>query len=299
MRRHAWILAWIVSMVFLGVPSGGADAQIAGAPAASQPGSAPFAPEAGTQPAGAGAAAVATSGPSSMPSAGTQPASRPTGMARPAVAPAPSFRTGFGAPAGNTGTSRRDRNTDRTNGRGGPGRPGGAPDPTAASSPALPPGSPYASYGVVVSRNIFSKDRGRVTGPRTIPDFSLFPRGGPSEGLVLIGVAEELDPNEQPTAEKAAWFYDSGTGRQVRVKAGDMLDLGKVLSVSMDGIEYERGGVRKTIPVGQSLTAAFPTVVPGFPGPVAQSAPAPTTLPGDASESIEERMKRRRQQELK
>jgi hypothetical protein len=190
--------------------------------------------------------------------------------------------------------------------------------------------SSWDNYRVLVERNIFLRDRRRARSPA--PVFSRMATPTPPDsdrGIVLTGVARRGE-------ESVAFVEQTRTGATFKVGVGEAVGRGKVAAITLDGIDYEREGSVRKIPIGHSLAgeiAAAPirriatpvstrpsgpprgTVEPttGPAEPATQPAVAPattepavapaTTEPGSAKESdvtdILERLRRRREQELR
>jgi hypothetical protein len=170
---------------------------------------------------------------------------------------------------------------------------GGNDAPT--SLPVFGPSTAWDSFSVVASRNIFIKDRS----VRVRPDDGGGYRGPPAvTGLILTGTALEEDPNANIVA-RVAFLDDAGTGQPVRAGKGDVLLGGRVLAVSIDGIQYQKGGVIRWIALGESLTggrvdtATMPTAA------ATEATATSTSSPSGGGDSVLERLRRRRQQELR
>jgi hypothetical protein len=239
----------------------------------------------------------------------SQPATGPGASTMPSSGPGSRPARGGGAysrPAGSTGASGtspfgRTRGRDRTGDRGGTrGGAGAAP----ASPPVFGPSTSWDAFSVVATRNIFIKDRSvRDRTPSFVMPTAPPP---PVTGLILTGIALVQDGNAQ-SAERVAFLEDSGTGKPVRASAGGVLEGGRVVEVTIDGIQYEKGGVRRWVPLGQALSggrldlASQPTA--GATETVGgTSASGPSTgggSGGGGGDSVLERLKRRRQQEMR
>lgn len=97
-----------------------------------------------------------------------------------------------------------------------------------------------------------------------------------------------------------ALFDDPQTGRMARASAGESLDGGQVVAVSLDGVDYEKGGLRRQIGLGQALSGDRIDMAnpPAATTQDANAAAAPSGS-GGGGDSVLERLKRRRQQEMK
>jgi len=180
---------------------------------------------------------------------------------------------------------------------------------------AEPEGS-WARYRVLVKRNIFLRDRARAASSR--PASTRPVKGDMQDGernVVLTGVARR-------DGEFVAFFEDIRTRTTSKVGVGQAIGKGKARAITLDGVEYERQGLVRKIEIGRSLTGSIavlrgewtPSSAPAQPaGPArtrgrATTGPAqPTTRPGaspsgaakTSTAKILERMRRRRQQELR
>jgi len=162
----------------------------------------------------------------------------------------------------------------------------------ATSRPASGPGDSWDTYRVVVTRNIFVPDRSRP--PASRPAFTQPASQSASVGLVLTGIG-------QRGAEWVAFLEDSGAGKTVRASTGQALEGGQVVSVTLDGIEYEREGARRRIVIGQSLTSGATTRPTSGPTtrPAATTQDAANESGDAATDSVLERLRQRRARELK
>ena len=222
----------------------------------------------------------------------TQPASGPG--SQPATGPRevrPAGRGGAYGRSGNFDRSRfgRDRSDRTDRSRFG----GGGPSGLGSVRPTATTGTSLEDFAVLTTRNIFVKDR-RVRepiGPFGPPP----PPPPPPESFILTGTAQ-LDSDLQQSSTLAAFFEDVNAGRLIRVTAGQVLDGGKIVSISLDTVVYEKGGTTRRIGIGGGLSgggrmdlSTRPAVVEGG---TSTSGPSGG---GDA----EERMRRRRMEQIK
>jgi hypothetical protein len=168
----------------------------------------------------------------------------------------------------------------------------------AAAAPSTDDGAgrtaSWDRYRVLSERNIFVRDRWRPpvkpvsSGPAPLID--------PDSRLVLTGIGQE-------GSETAAFIEDTRTGLTLRARTGDAVGKGKLAEISLDCIEYECEGSIRRIEIGTTLagstawrtpTQTAATTQPAAPLEASTSAPA---VPADIL-SIEERMRRQRQQQL-
>jgi len=161
---------------------------------------------------------------------------------------------------------------------------------TPTSGPAVARNTSWDSYQIILTRNIFSRDRstGRTAYSRPAP------RSG-RHYMVLTGVAMQ-------GPDRVAFFEDNQTGEATVTWVGQALGNGTVVSVSLDSVEYRSGDLTRTIMVGESLSG--PTDSLGSAS--AASGPADGTSEADAgpggvrggpADSVLERMRQRRLQE--
>lgn len=125
--------------------------------------------------------------------------------------------------------------------------------------PALEAGDPareeaqrafYDRYAVVIERNIFSRDRPRrVVRPWEVPREAEVRRAEPppEDSLVLRGVVREGGVH-------TAFVEDLGTGKILKLKAGEAVARGRITAITIDGIVYERGEERTTVDIGRTLS---------------------------------------------
>lgn len=167
-------------------------------------------------------------------------------------------------------------------------------------------------YKVLVQRNMFSKERGRpreevrVERKRDVP-----PPPRIESDLVLIGVV-------QKDGAPAAIVENRVSGKIVTVKPGDSIGAGAIKVISLDSIDFEIDGILSVIKIGSTLAGTAPksltvtapeanhapggTETPAATStastPAANGAP-PTGTGASGGESVLERMRRKRQEELR
>ena len=158
-------------------------------------------------------------------------------------------------------------------------------------------------YATVVDHNIFLRERGRrehTSQPTTQPR-----EPAPEELVWLSGVAME------PEGFRAYIEDVSGSYAVKKLAPGDAIARGKVTVIEIDAIEYEAGGQRTWITIGSDFTGKPATVSTSSSYASTTSSEAPTTAAsgstsqpsGNSSnasmQSLEERMRQRRSQELR
>lgn len=151
------------------------------------------------------------------------------------------------------------------------------------------------SYGVIVERNIFLRDRrsaaGFVTpspaseaGAEEMPPSPPLP---PEAGYVLVGVVIE-DQTMRAYVEHVA------EGRMLMLGPGDELAEGEIDRVTLDAVEFTSRAGSQWIEIGHNFL--------GQPASGSSSASTPSVSGGNPATgsnlSLEERLRLRRQQEL-
>lgn len=152
---------------------------------------------------------------------------------------------------------------------------------------------PWEKYEILIERNAFSRTRGPRSAPATI---ARTPTPRPERYTVLTGISE------QDGAFVA--FLEEVQGSTTQVEAGDEVAGGTVTEITLDGIVFEKEGKTTKVPIGSSLSLGPAPAGTGVgeasataAGPA--TAPAPGTSPKDLATSILERLRRRREEELK
>lgn len=157
-------------------------------------------------------------------------------------------------------------------------------------------------YGVLSEKNIFLKDRSRPTNTRPSGQGSFgnrdVRRPVPETAYLLTGIVFE-------EGQFRAYVEDGPRSKIVRLAPGEAVARGRVEHIEINGIVYVGDDGRQTwVEIGQNLTGnalvasstgddpAGPTTAP------ATSAALPID-PNDPTLTFEQKMKLRRQQELK
>ena len=158
---------------------------------------------------------------------------------------------------------------------------------TPASRPASAAAPSWDSYRIIVTRNIFQRDRssssrrGGSTSRPAARDFE--------HSVVLTGVALQ-------DAARVAFFEDVRTGETTLACVGQTLGAGTIASISLDSVEYQSGTSSRKIAIGENLAGAVAT--PSSSPAASQPASGPSTNAASKGGSeIEERMRQRRLQE--
>ena len=128
---------------------------------------------------------------------------------------------------------------------------GGIDSPGAATLPAQPPFP--KEYGVLLNRSIFAHGKtamiaGPTTGPATSPS-------SPEQGFVLRGVALQ-----GPVCTALLEELAGGKTRQLHV--GDEVFGGRVVAITIDGIDRTLSGRVVHVVVGQALDGSVPAPPP-------------------------------------
>jgi hypothetical protein len=156
--------------------------------------------------------------------------------------------------------------------------------------------SSFDRYRVLSEHNIFKKDRVQRAGPTTRDTSREGPRR-PETAFVLRGCVIEGEERFTASVENVQ------SGVTTKVTVGENIATGKVVEIGFDYLEYETGGQKTRIEVGQNFTGAVASVSSTYTGTssgaVPTTGPAATTGPVDeANLSVEERLRRRRAREL-
>jgi hypothetical protein len=171
-----------------------------------------------------------------------------------------------------------------------------AQDPPVPPAPTKPAMDFSQRYGVLAERNIFLRQR-RTARPAQATEAAPAAVVLPTQQWVLVGVV--MDDQQQRA------FLEPVSGGELRkLTVGDTLAEGQITAVNLDTIVFRDSGGARTIRVGQDLSggaASLRSSGASQPGPGASGAsPSTPAAAGgsDAGLSAEERMRRRRQQEL-
>jgi hypothetical protein len=107
--------------------------------------------------------------------------------------------------------------------------------------------------------------------------------------LVLTGVAIRQEV-------RVAFFEDNQTGELVKAVVGDVLQGGKLASISLDGVEFSSDHNTRKVAIGEGLLGGPSVDMSSVRTSETTAAPAGSSSSGD---DILERMKKRRAKELK
>jgi len=164
--------------------------------------------------------------------------------------------------------------------------------PSASKGPQSVPAPTFDDYKIVFERNIFLKDRtSRVGRNYWRPPHPTTQASQPApHGLVLTGVAIRQEV-------RVAFFEDDQNGDLTKAVVGDVLQGGKVTSISLDGVEFSIDHKTKNVAIGESLLGGSSVDMSSVRTSETTAGPADSSSSG--SDDILERMKKRRAKELK
>ena len=148
-------------------------------------------------------------------------------------------------------------------------------------------------YGSLSEHNIFMKDRPVKKKPTTTNESSA---GGVKrqvdESLVLRGIAYESEGFR-------AYVEDLNSGKELKLIPGDAVGRGHVTEVDIDQIGYERNGEETWIKVGCDFTGKEVVTIAESSEETPTTGPVETIDPNNPNLTLAEKMKLRRQQEMK
>jgi len=171
---------------------------------------------------------------------------------------------------------------------------------SAAPNSAAQPGGASAlwdDYKVVVERNIFSRDRGRVREGAPTASPQAPPR--PERYIVLTGIVRQ-------GKQLIAFLEDVRTGATTRARIGDALAQGRLTNITLDCVQYESNGETAEIGIGENLEGGASTPMISqefFEAAGAAGAAAAPTSEGEAAATTDEaaileRLRQKREREL-
>jgi hypothetical protein len=167
-----------------------------------------------------------------------------------------------------------------------------APRPTEAIKSVKVKAATFDDYRIVFERNIFLKDRM----PKPVRSYTPRPRpptqpAPPQMVLTGVTIRDEV---------RLAFFEDSQNGNLIKAIVGDVLQGGKVVSITLDGVEVSLKGKTKKVAIGESIIGGGPVDISSVGTSESTAAPASgSTNSTGSGDDILERMKKRRQKELK
>ncbi len=140
--------------------------------------------------------------------------------------------------------------------------------PAAATTPAPPS---FDRYEVLLSNNIFVRERARWTRDRLA---AAGPPLTPEEATALRGVVRQ---GEGAKAVYYVFLEDVRTQQTTKMRVGDPVCAGKLVNPTLDSVEYLKNGVAKRIEVGENLTGKE-AATPAPPQPAAEDNGGTPTL---------------------
>jgi len=153
------------------------------------------------------------------------------------------------------------------------------------------PAASWDRYKVMGERNIFLRERPR---PRPKAEAAPAPVQAVERSVVLTGIVRQGETY-------IAFLEDTRTGETSRVGAGDAVAEGRIVEIAFDGLVFEKDKKTASIEIGDSLDGASSSASPDAEGSGAATGAAPSSpgLTASDERSILERLRQRREKELK
>jgi len=175
-------------------------------------------------------------------------------------------------------------------------------EPAPASDPnAAAPANSWASFDIILQRNIFSRQRRPVRRQETVVERPVRPAPNPESYYLLRGVVQEND-------DFIAFIEDTQTSTVLRLRRGDPVARGTIKTLTLDGLEYQMEDKTTVVHLGRdlegghgNLTASQMMDFSAMPAssPTGQpSQTTPTTPPSGAEADILKRLMEQRRQQL-
>ncbi len=170
-------------------------------------------------------------------------------------------------------------------------------------APAADGQGSWSDYGIIMQRNIFSRNRGRRT-ERAARDDS---REAPAPVVLSSESYMVLKGIVAAGTRFAAFIEDTRTSEVYRIESGEAIAGGSVKTATLDSIVFEKDDKESAIGIGQTLSGASAQTVLTFDNLMQWSAGASGTAgsSGAAAESTSEeeaeilrKLLERRKQEL-
>lgn len=170
-----------------------------------------------------------------------------------------------------------------------------AVDPNAAAQP-----SSWASFDIILKRNIFSRQR---TAPRPVVERREEPARimpNPESYFLLKGVVQEND-------DFIAFIEDTQNGTVLRLRRGDPVARGAIKTLTLDGLEYVHEDRTTVVEMGRDLEGGhgnlttrqmLDLVATPASAPTGQSATRPAAAPSGAESDIIRRLMEQRKQQI-
>jgi hypothetical protein len=174
---------------------------------------------------------------------------------------------------------------------------------TAADPNAAPQPNSWASFDIILKRNIFSRQR---MAPRPASETVETPRAmpNPESYYMLKGVVQEND-------EFIAFIEDTQNSTVLRLRRGDPVARGTIKTLTLDGLEYQMEDKATVVPLGrdleggrgnlttrQMLDLAATPASPKAPSSSASTQAAPAAAPSGGDSDIVKRLMEQRKQQL-
>jgi len=164
---------------------------------------------------------------------------------------------------------------------------------------AVPSGTDWADYAIILNRNIFSRTRVSARQrPREEPRPVFQPN--PEAYHLLKGVVQEND-------DFIAFIENTQSGTVLRLHRGDAVARGTIKTLTLDGLEYEMEGKTTVVRIGLDLEGGhgvmttrqmydLTTSAPAGTSQPAQTTPSTTAPSGDTADIIKRLMEQRQRQ---
>jgi hypothetical protein len=158
---------------------------------------------------------------------------------------------------------------------------------SSLSAETPPAKTGWEKYQVVVDRNIFMRDRSAAKSAGTEAKTPAESKAV-SSSSVLTGIL-------QRGGDIIAFFENPETKKTARIRPGEEIEGGKIISATRDEAVYEKDGQRTNITIGSDLTGAK---VAGMNKAATAAVEGGKDAKGAVSaDPIEQRMRERRRQE--
>ena len=159
----------------------------------------------------------------------------------------------------------------------------------AAFAQGTKPSNPsWETYQILVTNNMFLRDRSAAIRPS--PEMQTPP--SPQKSTVLTGIVRQGQ-------EYIAFLEDTQTHATAKVRAGEPVCQGRLTSIAMHYVDYEKDGATTRIEIGKNLEGAAADLLPLAASQATPSATvgAPSGAPGSAADILE-RLRQKRLKEI-
>jgi len=113
---------------------------------------------------------------------------------------------------------------------------------------AGPEPASWEDYTVVVTKNIFLRNRGSSSRRAEDAAREAPPAPPPEHYMMVRGTVQQGQ-------EFLAFLEDIRTGTTSVLRVGEAVATGRLTAITLDNVEYESNGVAKTVMIGQNLEA--------------------------------------------